>query len=217
MVKKIRLIFITLKLLFYIKITQALISILQIIFFEQKFSIYKLNESFFPSLINLLLPLFPISYTFFWKTISLYGTVCLLKLERCLKKLRDRCEVSNHNKSSSKSKSKKSYLKDRVNINQENFNLLSSQNELDASLHEIPSIESLLDDLEQEERENLDLKRDGRFTKLAKNYKLYLNIIKRILFFDKNEKFEKDQCLHNASFIYHSNFLMGLGITTVFN
>lgn len=145
--------------------------------------------------------------------ISLYGTVCLLKLERCLKKLRDRCETNN----GVRSKNKKTYLKDKVNINQENFNLLSSQTELDASLHEIPSIESLLDDLEQEERENLHLKRDGRFTKLTKNFKLYLQVIKKILFFDKNEKFEKDQCLHNASFIYHSNFLMGLGITTVIN
>lgn len=196
---------------------QIVISIVQIFLLEQKFSIRTLNEAFFPCLINLLLPLFPISFTFFWKTISLYGTVCLLKLERCLKKLRNRCEQKSNQKTGKKSKKDKAYLKDRVNLNQENFNLLSSQNldELDASIHEIPSIESLLDDLEEEERENLDLKRNGRLAKLAKNFKFYLNVIKRILFFDKKEKFEKDQCFQNASFIYHSNFLMGLGITTV--
>ena len=45
------------------------------------------NKIFWTNIVNVLLPLLPISFTLFWKLTILHGTVCFLKTYKCLKKV----------------------------------------------------------------------------------------------------------------------------------
>ncbi|CAF0705126.1 unnamed protein product [Brachionus calyciflorus] len=185
------------------------------------------NESYWSNLVNLLIPLFPISFTFFWKSLNLYGTVCLLKMERYLKKLKCQNDLENtqqlkdtNSKSDCRKLNRKGKFdsKNNSNRNSENFSLLSNKDLDETEKNDFSSFESVLAGIPFEENYDSNSKEETSFFKNSfNNFKFYIEVLKIILFDNKNKRFKNENCFHNASFIYHSNFLIGLGITTNFS
>lgn len=105
-------------------------------------------------------------------------------------------------------------------INEDNFDQDSLLNEtfkrpdddkISSQINELSSIESLLAAMHFDEQDSKSS--SNFFTKLLATIKVYFLVLKLILF-ESQDKNVKDN-LKNASFIYNSNFLIGLGITTV--
>ena len=174
-----------------------------------------------------MLPLLPISFTLFWQISTLHGTVSLLKSLKCLKKIL----LNNNLKSDNESKEPKRFkyakyskieleneiIDERVNFT--NSNLKLSHDDL-SQINELSSIDSLINyTLAPTENTKLSKRVSNYFAKLKKKAKFYLRTVDLILFSKPilaiDDQVDNDLDIQNASFIYYSNFLIGLGIITV--
>ena len=181
----------------------------------------KFKKIFFINLSYVILPLLPISFTYFWKLTTLYGTVCFLKTLKTLKKILLNSNLSNETDKFIKPRTRK--LTDpsssfKVKCDDENVKILSQSeanlNQDDLSqINDLSSIDSLLAAMPMSKKK---INNESYFSKLNKNIKFYFKIISIILFNRISpDKILNDSDIQNASFIYFTNFLIGLGIITV--
>lgn len=130
------------------------------------------HDNYWTSLSYAIMPLLPVSFTLFWKLTTLHGTVCLIKMIKCLKKLvssTTRTSVFNDqnqksdkkslgNKKSSLNKGDRELTRSLLDENQvkemENFDTSAMDNSHNkyndsniSDLNELSTIRSLLDSL----------------------------------------------------------------------
>ncbi len=125
-------------------------------------------------------------------------------------------EGSNENQVSFKSRSEnleRSHYDENAKIlTQSEANL--NQDDL-SQINDLSSIDSLLAAMPMSKKK---INTESYFSKLRKNFLFYLKIIDIILFNRVSpDKILNDSDIQNASFIYFTNFLIGLGIITVYS
>lgn len=214
-------------------VLQILISLTYYILLHDTFvEINKTEPIYLTNISYAILPLFPVSFTLFWNISTLHGTVTLLKSLKCLKKLLLNTTLNSEKaerKKSKKSKYAKYLKKNSEDLGTETNECLimnHSTNNLShddlSQINELSSIESLIaampipqEDLTTEKQNCLS----QYFFKVNKKIRFYFQTINLILFnkpsLNADGHTENDLDVQNASFIYYSNFLIGLGIITV--
>lgn len=216
-------------------VIQLLVSFFYYFMFRASLTESKFKKLFLINLSYVVLPLLPISFTYFWKFTTLHGTVCFLKTLKALKKILLNSNLPSNEDATEKSKSSKNrrLASDALlhpNPTQSSFkvnNLERSQydetakmlsqseanlNQDDLSqINDLSSIDSLLAAMPKKKINN-----ESYWAKLSYNLKFYFKIISIVLFNRVSpDKILNDSDIQNASFIYFTNFLVGLGIITV--
>lgn len=189
----------------------------------------KFDNMFLNNLSYVVLPLLPISFTYFWKLITLQGTVYFLKTLKALKKIllnsnlqnEETEKVSKHRNrrlDTHQQQTPSSFKMTNLERSQydENAKMLShseanlNQDDL-SQINDLSSIDSLLAAMPKKNINN-----ESYFDKLSYNLKFYFKIISIVIFNRVSpDKILNDTDIQNASFIYYTNFLIGLGIITV--
>lgn len=205
---------------------QTLVSCFYYFIFRESFMLNAFNRTFWANLSYVIVPLLPVSFTIFWKSTMLYGTICFLKMERYLKKLVSTNDSeSKSRKHSLKSSNRNSTFKSYEKLNRVDSLISGSESLINArfnnenddesssKLGELNSIESLLAAMPFDETESKNSY--NCFQKVFNSLKFHIKVIKLILIGNSDYSAIDDDTLRNSEFIYHSNFLIGLGITTV--
>ena len=241
------------------------------LFFRNSSVEINFKNSFTASLSYVILPLLPVSFTFFWKFITLSGTISFLKMVKCLRKIislneqegkhdsaeyksrlslkrdsilkiersldinkskrykKEANDILEHDEDEEvKEEEPKSslnlnlgtaiYTKNGENLDKTETSLIRSNKEnlnadVMSELIELTSIESLLATVPFD---NIKSSKENCFIKFFKRLEFYFKMTKSILFLNDYD-FMNDPDLRNASFVYYSNFMVGLGIITVCN
>jgi len=204
--------------------------------FKQTLMENKFKKLFLINLSYVVLPLLPISFTYFWKITTLYGTVCLLKTLKTLKKIllntnsnSDQLLLANNTETdkllldkqvfpTSSSSIKLNDLKNNNNQDHETQSEANLNQDDLSQINDLSSIDSLLAAMPMSKKK---INAESYLSKFKKNLIFYFKIIAIILFNNvplaSNDKILNDTDLQNASFIYFTNFLIGLGIITNFS
>ncbi len=215
---------------------QMMVSSFYYLMFKQTLMENKFRKLFLINLSYVVLPLLPISFTYFWKITTLYGTVCLLKTLKTLKKIllntnsnSDQLLLANNTETdkllldkqvfpTSSSSIKLNDLKNNNNQDHETQSEANLNQDDLSQINDLSSIDSLLAAMPMSKKK---INAESYLSKFKKNLIFYFKIIAIILFNNvplaSNDKILNDTDLQNASFIYFTNFLIGLGIITNFS